>query len=70
MGWCNTVIAVSADFHVTSHSRGWLYRYVLLTSIQSLYAYFIEGNIVYVGKRKTYTNRVSPSLEPYQELPS
>ncbi|GJJ14903.1 hypothetical protein Clacol_009173 [Clathrus columnatus] len=56
--------------------------YVLLTSIQTLYAYFIEGRTVYVGKRKTFTKRIeteritieshahpsSPSSPPKYEL--
>ncbi|KIJ36334.1 hypothetical protein M422DRAFT_76255 [Sphaerobolus stellatus SS14] len=35
-----------------------LILYIILTSIQTLYAYFIEGNIVYVGKRKTFAKRI------------
>ena len=35
-----------------------LIRYVLLTIIQSLYSYFIEGDIVFVGRRKTFDKRV------------
>ena len=34
-------------------------RYFLLTAIQTLYAYFIEGDIIFVGKRKTFSKRVS-----------
>lgn len=34
-------------------------RYFLLTSIQTLYAYFVEGDTVFVGKRKTFSKRVS-----------
>jgi signal peptidase complex subunit 2 len=29
-----------------------------LTALQTLYAYFIEGDIVFVGKRKTFSKRV------------
>ncbi|KAF8518426.1 microsomal signal peptidase 25 kDa subunit-domain-containing protein [Hysterangium stoloniferum] len=32
--------------------------YIILTSVQTLYAYFIEGSIVYVGKRKTFAKRI------------
>ena len=32
--------------------------YILLTTIQTLYAYFVEGDIVFVGKRKTFDKRV------------
>jgi len=35
-----------------------LLLYMILTCVQSLYAYFIEGNIVYVGKRKTFAKRI------------
>jgi hypothetical protein len=34
-------------------------RYVALSSAQTLYAYFIEGSTVFVGKRKTLDKRVS-----------
>lgn len=33
-------------------------RYILLTTIQTLYAFFVEGNVVFVGKRKTFDKRV------------
>ncbi|KAF8888541.1 microsomal signal peptidase 25 kDa subunit-domain-containing protein [Infundibulicybe gibba] len=32
--------------------------YIALTVLQTLYAYFIEGNIVFVGKRKTFSKRI------------
>ncbi|OBZ67623.1 hypothetical protein A0H81_12268 [Grifola frondosa] len=32
--------------------------YVLLTLAQTLYAYFVEGDIVFVGKRKTFDKRI------------
>ncbi|KAF8069131.1 microsomal signal peptidase 25 kDa subunit-domain-containing protein [Lyophyllum atratum] len=32
--------------------------YIALTAIQTLYAYFIEGEIVFVGKRKTFSKRI------------
>ncbi|KZS96354.1 hypothetical protein SISNIDRAFT_473286 [Sistotremastrum niveocremeum HHB9708] len=32
--------------------------YFLLTFIQTVYAYFIEGKIVFVGKRKTFAKRI------------
>lgn len=37
--------------HVTS-------RYVLLTSISTLYTYFVEKDTVYVGRRKTLAKRI------------
>lgn len=33
-------------------------RYFLLTAIQTAYAYFVEGKIIYVGRRRTLSNRV------------
>lgn len=40
-------------------------RYILLTVLQTLYAYFVEGDIVFVGKRKTLDKRVcAPFLAP------
>jgi len=33
-------------------------RYVVLSGLHSAYAYFIEGDTVFVGKRKTYAKRV------------
>ncbi|KAJ6466265.1 microsomal signal peptidase 25 kDa subunit-domain-containing protein [Mycena sanguinolenta] len=35
-----------------------LILYMLLTFTQTLYSYFIEGNIVFVGKRKTFSKRI------------
>ncbi|KAF9010097.1 microsomal signal peptidase 25 kDa subunit-domain-containing protein [Cyathus striatus] len=35
-----------------------LILYILLTFLQTLYAYFIEGEVVFVGKRKTFSKRV------------
>ncbi|KAE9396699.1 hypothetical protein BT96DRAFT_921962 [Gymnopus androsaceus JB14] len=32
--------------------------YIFLTLVQSLYAYLVEGDIVYVGKRKTFSRRI------------
>lgn len=34
----------------------------MLSAVQTLYAYFVEGNTVYVGKRKTLTKRVSETI--------
>jgi len=36
--------------------------YLVLTSIQSLYAYFIEKDIVFEGKRKTLARRIETEL--------
>lgn len=32
--------------------------YFLLTAMQTLYSYLIEGNIIFVGKRKTFSKRI------------
>jgi len=32
--------------------------YVILTTIQTLYAYFIEGDTVFMGRRKTFSKRI------------
>jgi hypothetical protein len=34
-------------------------RYIVLTLSQALYAYFIEWDTIFVGKRKTFDKRVS-----------
>jgi len=35
-----------------------LILYFLLTAMQTLYSYLIEGNIIFVGKRKTFSKRI------------
>ncbi|KAF8962601.1 microsomal signal peptidase 25 kDa subunit-domain-containing protein [Flammula alnicola] len=32
--------------------------YIFLTVIQTLYAYFVEGNTIFVGKRKSFSKRI------------
>ena len=39
-------------------------RYVILTITQTLYSYFIEGDTIFVGKRKTFDKRVSTASYP------
>ena len=47
-----------------------VHRYFLLTALQTLYAYFVEGDTVFVGKRKTFSKRVRPSApSPYPSNP-
>lgn len=41
---------------------------MLLSSAQTLYAYFIEQNIVFEGKRKTLQRRVRPCRPPCSPL--
>lgn len=40
------------------------FRYILLTVVQTLYSYFVEGDTVFVGKRKTLDKRVRLSPSP------
>jgi len=35
-----------------------LVLYMVLTTLQTLYAYFIEGKTIFVGKRKTFSKRI------------
>ncbi|KAF8645532.1 hypothetical protein AX16_007757 [Volvariella volvacea WC 439] len=35
-----------------------LILYIILTTLQTLYAYFIEGETIFVGKRKTFSKRI------------
>ncbi len=39
-------------------------RYIILSLVQTLYAYFVEGDTVFVGKRKTFSKRVRIVLLP------
>jgi len=32
--------------------------YIILTVVQTLYAYFVEGNTIFVGKRKSFSKRI------------
>ncbi|KAF9077313.1 microsomal signal peptidase 25 kDa subunit-domain-containing protein [Rhodocollybia butyracea] len=66
LGWSSVFVAAGTalygykvDFE-KSKPIVWagLIIYILLTAVQSLYAYFIEGDIVYVGKRKTFFRRI------------
>ncbi|KII87709.1 hypothetical protein PLICRDRAFT_141656 [Plicaturopsis crispa FD-325 SS-3] len=52
-----------------------LILYVVLTVLQTLYAYFVEGDIVFVGKRKTFskrivTERITLSSHTHHEKPA
>lgn len=47
--------------HIWSHLTALHHSYIFLTIAQTLYSYFIEGDIVFVGKRKTFDKRVSPT---------
>ncbi|KAF5386489.1 hypothetical protein D9757_005891 [Collybiopsis confluens] len=66
LGWASVFVAAGTAFYgykvdfEKAKPVVWvgLIFYILLTVVQSLYAYFIEGNIVYVGKRKTFSRRI------------
>jgi len=66
LGWASVFIAggtglygYKVDFE-KSKPLVWagVILYLLLTTLQTLYAYFIEGDIVFVGKRKTFDKRI------------
>ncbi|KAH9836212.1 microsomal signal peptidase 25 kDa subunit-domain-containing protein [Rhodofomes roseus] len=66
LGWASVFVALGTglygwkvDFE-KSKPAVWagVILYVLLTTIQTLYAYFVEGDIVFVGKRKTFDKRI------------
>lgn len=50
-----------------------LIAYIVLSTLQTLYAYFVEGPVVFVGKRKTFSKRIvseritiSSAIKPVQ----
>ncbi|KAI0312852.1 microsomal signal peptidase 25 kDa subunit-domain-containing protein [Amylostereum chailletii] len=66
LGWAGVFIAAGTAFYgyrvefEQSKPVVWvgLILYLLLTTLQTLYAYFIEGDVVFVGKRKTFDKRI------------
>ncbi|KAJ8461851.1 hypothetical protein ONZ45_g18148 [Pleurotus djamor] len=66
LGWSCTFVAAGTAFYgykvdfEKSKPVLWagLIVYFILTTIQTLYGYFIEGDIVFVGKRKTFSKRI------------
>ncbi|KAI0002134.1 microsomal signal peptidase 25 kDa subunit-domain-containing protein [Russula compacta] len=66
LGWSGVFVAGATAFYSWrlqfEHSKPvvWigLIVYILLTLLQALYAYFIEGDIIFVGKRKTFDKRI------------
>ncbi|KAF7426256.1 hypothetical protein PC9H_008624 [Pleurotus ostreatus] len=65
-GWSSVFVAAGTALYgykvefETSKPVVWagLILYIILTTLQTLYAYFIEGDIVFVGKRKTFSKRI------------
>lgn len=66
--WCGLGLSCECFmFYCVSFScllTWYICRYITLTVLQTLYAYFVEGDTVFVGKRKTFDKRVciSPFL--------
>ncbi|KAG5349447.1 hypothetical protein C0989_003878 [Termitomyces sp. Mn162] len=66
LGWLSVFVAAGTALYgykvefEESKPLVWvgLLSYMALSVIQSLYAYFIEGNIVFVGRRKTFSKRI------------
>ncbi|KAL0572821.1 oxygen-dependent protoporphyrinogen oxidase [Marasmius crinis-equi] len=66
LGWASVFVAAGTAFYgykvefEQSKPVVWagLILYIILTTIQTLYAYFVEGDTVYSGKRKTFSRRI------------
>ncbi|KDQ58473.1 hypothetical protein JAAARDRAFT_34280 [Jaapia argillacea MUCL 33604] len=66
LGWASVFVAAGTAYYgwkvefEQSKPVVWagLIIYVLLTALQALYAYFVEGDVVFVGKRKTFEKRI------------
>ncbi|KAN0127392.1 Microsomal signal peptidase 25 kDa subunit (SPC25) domain containing protein [Lactarius tabidus] len=66
LGWSGVFVAGATGFYSwrlefeQSKPIMWigLIVYVILTLMQTLYAYFVEGDIIFVGKRKTFDKRI------------
>ncbi|KAJ7598913.1 microsomal signal peptidase 25 kDa subunit-domain-containing protein [Mycena floridula] len=66
LGWASVFVAAGTGFYgykvefEQSKPVIWLgvILYMVLTTIQTLYAYFIEGSTVFIGKRKTFSKRI------------
>ncbi|OSD05193.1 hypothetical protein PYCCODRAFT_1432946 [Trametes coccinea BRFM310] len=66
LGWLSVLIAGATGLYgwkvpfEQSKPAVWagVIAYVVLTIAQTLYSYFIEGDIVFVGKRKTFDKRI------------
>ncbi|TFK21128.1 hypothetical protein FA15DRAFT_672837 [Coprinopsis marcescibilis] len=66
LGWLSVFVAAGTAFY------GWkvdfetskpvvtigLIAYIILTSLSTLYAYFVEGDTIFVGRRKTFSKRI------------
>ncbi|KAF9233423.1 microsomal signal peptidase 25 kDa subunit-domain-containing protein [Melanogaster broomeanus] len=66
LGWAGVIVAGATglygwkvDFEQSKPGvwAGFI-LYVILTTLQTLYAYFVEGDIIFVGRRKTFSKRI------------
>ncbi|CCA71996.1 hypothetical protein PIIN_05931 [Serendipita indica DSM 11827] len=66
LGWASVIVAGLTAFYgykvdfEKSKPAVWagVILYILLSGAQTLYTYFIEGETIFIGKRKTYAKRV------------
>ncbi|XP_006463469.1 hypothetical protein AGABI2DRAFT_194285 [Agaricus bisporus var. bisporus H97] len=66
LGWLSVFVAAGAALYgykvefEKSKPVVWfgVIMYVVLTTIQTLYAYFVEGDTVFMGRRKTFSKRI------------
>jgi len=66
LGWSGVIVAGATSFYSwrlefeQSKPVIWigLIVYIVLTLLQALYAYFVEGDVIFVGKRKTFDKRI------------
>ncbi|KAI1794346.1 microsomal signal peptidase 25 kDa subunit-domain-containing protein [Ganoderma leucocontextum] len=83
LGWLSVLIAGTTGLYgwrvpfEQSKPGVWagVILYVVLTITQTLYAYFVEGDIVFVGRRKTFdkrivTERITITAKPTPSSPS
>ncbi|EGO03903.1 hypothetical protein SERLA73DRAFT_175592 [Serpula lacrymans var. lacrymans S7.3] len=66
LGWAGVFVAAATGLYgfkvefEKSKPAVWagLILYIILTTLQVLYSYFVEGDIIFVGKRKTFSKRI------------
>lgn len=61
--WIGVILYVFALYFIMLVTN-LIYRYIVLSAAQTLYAYFVESNTVFVGKRKTFDKRVGFIASP------
>jgi signal peptidase complex subunit 2 len=85
LGWASVFVALGTALYgykiefEQSKPVVWagLIAYIVLSTLQTLYAYFVEGDVVFVGKRKTFSKRIvseritlSSKIQPCSSNPS